>query len=187
MRFKFLVTAMVAALTLTACGGDADAATQTDPVPEWAVPCPVNSESVEAEDFTDINLPCLGTGNDYTVGLTGGKPLVLTLWASWCAPCAAEAPAVQEFHELLGDRVSVVGVNNQDDHDKALYFAEEFGWTFPSVYDERGEVLRSQGLVTLPVIFFIDAEGATQGTLMDSDLTTDDLLAAADEHFGITP
>jgi cytochrome c biogenesis protein CcmG/thiol:disulfide interchange protein DsbE len=187
MRLKILATATVALLALTACAGTEDPATaDTGDEPGWAVACPVNSETIEAEDFTGISLPCLGTGNNYTVGLTNGEPLVLTLWASWCAPCAAEAPEVQEFHELIGDQVNVVGVNNQDNHDKALYFAESFGWTFPSVYDERGEVLRSQSLVSLPVIFFITADGTTAGTLMASDLTTDDLLAAAEEHFGVT-
>lgn len=177
---------LTTALALAGCGGDSEAA-ETTQTSDWSVACPVISESVEAADFADMTLPCLGTDNDYTIGMTGDQPLVLTLWATWCAPCVAEAPALQELHEKLGDKLTVVGVNTQDNQDKAKFFAEDFGWTFPSVFDERGLVLRSQNLVSLPAIFMIDAEGETVATLTEADLDAQDLLDAAEEHFGLAP
>src|SRR5215207_9741889 len=46
--------------------------------------------------------------------LSAGKPVVLNFWASWCGPCADEAPLLQDAARRYGDRFTFIGVNVQD-------------------------------------------------------------------------
>src|SRR6266852_210360 len=43
--------------------------------------------------------------------LASGKPVVLNFWASWCGPCADEAPFLQDGARRNADRIVFVGVN----------------------------------------------------------------------------
>ncbi|CAM3196691.1 Thiol-disulfide isomerase/thioredoxin [Stackebrandtia soli] len=180
------MVAIVLAATLAACGSE-PAAQPPTPEPSWSVDCRVSGEVVPATDFEGMELPCLGGDETRQIGVAEGRPLLVTLWASWCRPCVAEAPELTEFHRLFGDRIDVLGVDTQDNSKAARYFAEDVGLTFPSLVDERGDVMRSQGLATLPATFLIDGDGDTVARFTDATLTADDLIAAVEEHLGMTP
>src|SRR3977135_3667213 len=55
-------------------------------------------------------------GSTFTLSdaLSTGKPVVVNFWASWCGPCADEAPLLQGAARRSGDRITFVGVNVQD-------------------------------------------------------------------------
>lgn len=74
-----------------------------------------------------------------------GNPVVLNVWGSWCSPCRAEAPALQEAHERLrADHVAFVGIDTRDDDPaQALAFQRRFGITYPSIVDSGGAALLS--------------------------------------------
>lgn len=70
-----------------------------------------------------------------------GDVVVLNLWASWCGPCRAEAPTLQEvYEESRSDGVEFVGLNSKDQEAAAKAFEENFGITYPSLVDESGEL-----------------------------------------------
>ena len=50
-------------------------------------------------------------------------PLLLDLWAPWCAPCRMLAPVIDELAEAYADRIAVVAVNVDD----APEIAERYG------------------------------------------------------------
>lgn len=179
-----VLIAVVSATVLAGCAGEPAAPDRTEP--RWDVDCTGLDGAVAGEDFAETTLPCLTGDGEFALGTVADRPAVVSLWASWCGPCVTEAPEVQRFHELAGSQVTVIGVNTQDARDRALFFAEDFNWTFPSLFDERGEILRSQGLTALPAIMFIDTDGSTVATLTESDVTADDLIDTAREHFGVS-
>jgi thiol-disulfide isomerase/thioredoxin len=70
-----------------------------------------------------------------------GSVVVLNVWASWCAPCRAEAPILQEVweeSEPLG--VQFVGLDTRDSDAAARAFVERFGITYPNVIDRDGRL-----------------------------------------------
>ena len=107
----------------------------------------------------DVVLPCLGGGPDVALRAQApGRPTLVNVWASWCAPCAEEAPELVAFHQRAAGRVGVVGVLHQDVLSRGLAFSRDFGMRYPTLVDDDGEVLRAFPPGP-PVTLFLDAEG----------------------------
>ena len=69
------------------------------------------------------------------------RVLVLNFWASWCAPCRAEAPALERvWRQTRSLGVQFVGVNVKDDRSTAQVFERSRGLSYPSLYDQPGEL-----------------------------------------------
>ena len=65
-----------------------------------------------------------------------GKPLLLGLWASWCAPCKQELPILEELHRLWGPRgLQVVGLSVEADRQVVRRAAAAFGLSFTVLHD----------------------------------------------------
>jgi thiol-disulfide isomerase/thioredoxin len=91
---------------------------------------------------------------------TPGKVLVLNVWASWCSPCRAEAPALQEMSSSHPE-VQFLGVLTRDSLVAARAFVERFKITYPSLTDD-GILLKFHGQLTpnaIPTTLIIDTEG----------------------------
>ena len=80
-----------------------------------------------------------------------GRPVVVDVWASWCGPCIEQAPHIADVARRFGDRVQFVGVDSQDQLGPARAFIRRYGWTFPSVFDPRAEIMRGLGFLAQPI------------------------------------
>ncbi|RAK18469.1 peroxiredoxin [Anoxybacillus vitaminiphilus] len=90
-----------------------------------------------------------------------GKKVILNFWATWCPPCQAEMPEMQNFYEKYNEDVEILAVNltSQDSRDKVASFIKEYGLTFPVVLDEEGDVLKLYKISPIPTSYMIDREG----------------------------
>jgi len=105
-------------------------------------------------------------GKPMTLADRGGKTLLINLWATWCAPCRAEMPALDALQEQMGgDRFEVVAVNVDTGGDeKPKNFLSEIGVDNLSYYREPTldlfNDLKKRGLALgLPVTLLVDADG----------------------------
>ena len=89
-----------------------------------------------------------------------GTPVLVNFWGSWCPPCKEEMPRLVEAHREFGDRVQFLGVDILDNRDEAKAFMEEYGMTFPSVFDVPDEIKTSLGQFGQPTTVFFRADGA---------------------------
>jgi thiol-disulfide isomerase/thioredoxin len=88
-----------------------------------------------------------------------GKVVVVNFWATWCAPCREEMPALQRVAASEPD-VVVLEVDLMESGDKARSFLESLGLDrLQPVLDTDGATTRRFGVLTLPSTFFIDKAG----------------------------
>ena len=69
------------------------------------------------------------------VSLDSKKVSVINVWASWCAPCRAEAPVLQEF-SISYPEVQFAGILTRDNISSAQAFYESFNLTYPTFTDD---------------------------------------------------
>lgn len=88
------------------------------------------------------------------------RPVLLNVWASWCAPCRSEAPLLLAAHREHGDRVDFLGVTVRDSQPGARAFIEEFGLDgFDHLFDATGAVPADLGGRGVPITFFFAPGG----------------------------
>lgn len=111
------------------------------------------------------------TGESFDLSTYRGAPLVLNFWATWCAPCIQEMPALQKLYQ---QGAAVVGVNVGDSPGAILAWAEQYHITFPLVVDPTGQMSHQYRLLGLPATFQIDRTGVVRrvkfGALSESEL-----------------
>jgi thiol-disulfide isomerase/thioredoxin len=93
-----------------------------------------------------------------------GKPALVDFFASWCDPCAEEAPTLRKLSQNLGDKATIVAVDWDDAGGAARAFVREHGWTFPVLADTSGTAGEKYGLVGLPTSFVLDPRGKIVAT-----------------------
>lgn len=105
-------------------------------------------------------------GKPMTVADHAGRTLLINLWATWCAPCRAEMPALDALErEMGGENFEVVAVNvDTGDDTKPKKFLNEIGITSLGYYRDNTLAvfndLKKRGLALgLPVTLLVDGEG----------------------------
>ncbi len=89
-----------------------------------------------------------------------GQPVVLNFFASWCIPCLAELPFIQETHLQAEEKGwAVLGIAVQDSRQAVRSLSESMGLTFPMLLDGDSSVGMAYEVIGPPVTFFIDGTG----------------------------
>jgi cytochrome c biogenesis protein CcmG/thiol:disulfide interchange protein DsbE len=91
--------------------------------------------------------------------LASGKPVVVNFWASWCGPCADEAPVLQDAARRYGDRIAFIGVNVQDVDADAQAFIRKYGVSYPNGSRDAGPISIQYGMRGVPETYFIAPDG----------------------------
>lgn len=150
------------AIVAAACGGsevmDPTAAPAAGPTetPEVTAPAPspVDGDPAPTTEFVTFD------GEVVTLSSYVGKPVVLNFWASWCPSCVAEmSSAFRPVQEDLGDEVTFIGMNIQDDRALAEGLLEETGVIWVSAEDPVGDLYIELGGIAMPFTVYISADG----------------------------
>lgn len=90
-----------------------------------------------------------------------GKIVFVNFWATWCAPCIAEMPSVEELYAKYKDNedVAFVMINVEKKEDKVRRFIKKKGYTFPIYFPNETRVPKIYESRGIPTTFVIDKEG----------------------------
>jgi peroxiredoxin len=89
-----------------------------------------------------------------------GKKVLINFWATWCPPCMAEMPDIQEAADTYENEGFVVlAVNSAEEQAKVEAFAEEYNLTIPLITNRSGDISMAYGARNLPTSFFLNTDG----------------------------
>lgn len=89
-----------------------------------------------------------------------GKIVVMNLWASWCPPCRAEMPDLQQLYHAYGSRnVVVLGVDQGESAQRVGAFAQSLGIHYPILLDQQQQYGRVYAALGLPTTIVVNAQG----------------------------
>lgn len=96
-----------------------------------------------------------------------GRVVLLNFWATWCAPCREEMPALQVLAQELGPQgLAVVGVNLKEPRSKVEAFVQEHGLRFPMLLDTEGRAGQAYQVFALPATYVVDRRGMLVGAVL---------------------
>ncbi|MGJ9413280.1 TlpA family protein disulfide reductase [Aeromicrobium sp. CF4.19] len=115
-----------------------------------------------------------------------GQTIVVNVWGSWCPPCRAEAPVLNEAARTYADSgVQFLGLLVRDDPAAARAFERKQDTPYPSIVDADGrqqlgfaDSLPSQAI---PTTWVIDAEGRVAARIIDPELRLSTLTGVLDD------
>lgn len=113
----------------------------------------------QAPNFT---LPSL-EGKQVSLSDYSGQVVLVNAWATWCPPCTAEMPEINDFYEAhRQDGFVVLAVNSREETETVETFIQEYGFSFPVLLDSTGAVMEKYQVRGLPTTFIIDRDGQIQ-------------------------
>lgn len=120
-----------------------------------------------APDFTLVDQ----YGQEHTLSDYKGKVVFINFWATWCPPCKAELPDIEEIYREYGmnkDDVVILGMtfpnmDREKSKEEIIEFIEEEGYTFPTLFDESMELAYKYYINAFPTTFLINKDGTVEG------------------------
>lgn len=140
-----------------------------------AVGAPLSSSPSPREGFfaPDFTLDTL-QGGQVRLSDLRGKIVVINFWASWCPPCRAETPALQNSYERYKDSgVVILGVNltDQDSLNDVKDFVRQFGLTYPILLDRDGSTSLRYRIQGLPSTYFLNRAGVIRTVVVGGPMS----------------
>ena len=143
-----------------------------------------NSVESSGPQLPDLALSCLNGSGTVQLGQITG-PAVINLWASWCAPCRNELPALQRYSQRATGKVLVVGVDSGDPREDGASLAADLHLSFPNLYDTGSQLRNALGAASLPFTVFLDGHGRVVYEHRATALDEQKLQALVEEHLGV--
>ena len=106
-----------------------------------------------------IALPVVGGGSS-DLKAERGNVVLVNFWATWCEPCKAEMPELQQLaQDLRGKPFRLYSVDLQEDAEQIQAFEHELGLNLYALMDQDGDATRAYGVRALPSTFVVDKNG----------------------------
>jgi len=113
-------------------------------------------------------------GEDVELAEYRGRVVLINFWATWCAPCRLEMPAIQARYERYSPDLAVLAVDFDEPEQLVRDFVTEFGMTFEVLLDPGAVVQDQYQIRGYPSSYFVDEDGIIQfvhiGIMTDSQL-----------------
>ena len=155
MKTRNVILAPLIALALSSCGGGGTSIAEESFVSgNGSVSYIKQADRIAAPKLSGMTL----SGKNYTFKV--GQVAVVNVWASWCAPCRAEAPTLAALSEKYND-VAFIGILTRDNPVNAEAFARRFALPYPTIIDDSVLIgfRKSLPANAIPSTVLIDKKG----------------------------
>jgi len=149
-------------------------------------PCPAAGSGPGPLALRGVTVKCAADGSAVDVARAlAGHRVVLNLWAYWCAPCAAELPAMAEYQRRVGPDVMVVTVHQDENETAALLRLAELGVRLPTLQDGRRRIAAALRVVNvMPATVVLRPDGSVAQTMPRPFTSADEIAAAVGNDAG---
>ena len=111
----------------------------------------VDIKALDGQTFNTINID-----ND-------GKPIIISLWATWCKPCIAELLAIadvyDEWVEETGVKLVAISIDDARSAARVKPWVDGKDWPYEVYLDQNKDFARAMNVVNVPHTFIINGEG----------------------------
>ncbi len=125
-------------------------------------------------------------GRSHRLSDLQGSVVLINFWATWCAPCRIEMPALEDRYARYKEvGLQVLAVNFDEPLDAVTAFGESFGLSFPLLLDPGGHIQQLYRVRGYPSSYFVDREGVIR--IVHIGLMTEGQLDGYLSELGIGP
>ena len=108
----------------------------------------------------DINGKTVQTAS---IANNGGKPVIISFFATWCKPCLRELKAIHEVYadwqDETGVKMYIVSIDQAQDANKVKPLVDGNGWEYEVLLDPNGDFKRAMNVQNVPHVFVINGKG----------------------------
>lgn len=181
---RCLAVVALSAVLATAAGCGSGSASTSKPTGDQAIVIVPPAKREAPVDLAGKTLD----GQPLSLAGLRGKPVLLNIWASWCAPCRKEAPELVKAYARLQPRgVTFVGIDTRDTSEAASAFVRNFGLPYPSLVDDGQMLLALRGAVppsAIPSTVILDDQGRIAGRVLGA-VSESTLVGMVEEATGL--
>lgn len=92
-----------------------------------------------------------------------GKPVIISLWATWCKPCVAELLAISDVYdewvEETGVKLYAIAIDDAKTAARVAPFVNGKGWEFVVLQDQNWDLKRALNIVDIPFLCVLNGKG----------------------------
>ena len=151
--------------------------------------CKADAPPVNGDTAPDFVLQSLG-GPTRKLSNYRGKVVLVNLWATWCPPCIAELPVLEEVAKSYADKgLVILAVAGDEDPQAVRDFLATKPVSFEVLFDPDGVIGTRYGITGYPETFFVDRQGLLRDKIIgplphEGRTVSGDLAKRIDELLG---
>ena len=92
----------------------------------------------------------------------GGKPIIISFWATWCKPCKKELNAIaevyEEWQEGTGVKLIAISIDDRRSMSRVAPYVNASDWDYEVYMDPNGDLKRAMGISTVPHTFLLNGK-----------------------------
>jgi peroxiredoxin len=107
-------------------------------------------------------------GLKFNLAEQSGKLVLLNFYASWCGPCIAELPHLEEIWKANrnNERFSMLVIGREETPEQVAAFREKHGFTFPMAADVERKIFSQFATESIPRTYLVSGDGTVQAAVL---------------------